>query len=284
MSKIRVYTTCFWKNDFELFNRLKLYNNGSSIWKNIELTIDSDFDVAIVLTAPFSLHNDYENRPSVTFLTEPPSSPHHQQTTDITANMYLPMPWHIYSQNYSFPIRSKHKLISAITSDLCFLEGHIKRLKFLQYIDAMVEGELDIFGRAHLGIGLLNQLKYYQGELSDKYMGLLPYQYHFACENSFIPNYFTEKLIDPILAGCLCFYDGCSNVEEFIDCQSFIRLDVNDVDKSLDVIINTIAAQGYKKQREHILSTKKRLLYELNPLNIIWAQINEKDLPNYFKL
>lgn len=284
MKIIKVYATCFWKDDASLLDSLKLYNGGSLVWKNIELTSSSDFDVAIVFTAPFSLHKDYRNHPSITFLTEPPTSQHHQQTTDIVSGMYLPMPWYVYSQQYAQPMKKKYKLISAVTSDLCFLEGHVKRLNFLQYLDSVVEGELDIFGRNYAGTNFLRQLKHYQGELSDKYMGLLPYQYHFACENSFISNYFTEKLIDPIVAECLCFYDGCTNIEEFIDDRSFVRLNINDINKSVDTIIDTIAAQEYKKRRKNILATKKRLLYELNPLNIIWAQINDKLLPDYFKL
>ena len=287
-NKIRVYATCFWKPDETLLSDLKLYGFGKAEWKNIEFVTDDKFDAIAILTAPHKNHKDFDSKNAITFLTEPPSSPHIKNTTENISPMYLPAPWCFHSRHKNKVISISHKnekteLLSAVTSELCWLEGHQKRLNFLFHFDAIVAEGLDIFGRKQTG-EIFSQFNNYRSELADKYDGLVPYQYHIACENSFIPNYFTEKILDPIVAECLCFYDGCSNISEYIDERAFIKIDVTNIQDSIDTIIRSIEDDEFSKRRKFITKEKQRILTHLNPLNIIWAALNGKDLPGYFKL
>lgn len=285
---MRIYATCFWQSDEALFNDLSLYGFGKAEWKNIEFVTDNSFDITIILTAPHNNHKDFNPKKTIIFLTEPPSSPHHQNATENVCPMYLPLPWYFNSKHREHIISAsfkleKSELLSAVTSELYWLGGHQRRLNFLLHFDALVAEGLDIFGRKQTG-EIFSQLNNYRSELADKYDGLIPYAYHFACENSFIPDYFTEKILDPILSECLCFYDGCTNIEEYIDDRAFIKIDVNNIQHSIDTIIRNIENDEFSKRRTFIAKEKQRILTELNPLNIIWAALNGKDLPKYFKL
>ena len=78
--------------------------------------------------------------------------------------------------------------------------------------------------------------------LHDKADGLLPYRYTFNAENSLEPNYFTEKVLDAILCECLCFYDGCPNLEAFLDPETFVRVPMDAPEEAIEIISDAIAA------------------------------------------
>lgn len=64
----------------------------------------------------------------------------------------------------------------------------------------------------------------------------------------------------------------------------FIKINVRDIENSIDTIVENIENNEWSKRRKYIIKEKQRILFDLNPLNIIWAALSEKDLPNYFKL
>jgi hypothetical protein len=290
-AKIRVYATSFFTDDLSLFDTLLAYGFGKPSWKNIEFVTDDEFDFVVILSIPSENHKKFDSQKAITFLTEPPQWFINREICGTVSPMYLPRTWWISSKNndiVSSLYHFKSKLLSSITSELTHYVGHYKRLQFLYNLDLSVVDGLDIYGRKDgreaVSGQIFSKFKNYRGRLDDKYDGLIPYLYHFACENSFVPGYFTEKIMDPIIAESLCFYDGCTNIEEYIDYRAFIRIDVNDILNSIEIIFKSIENDEYRKRRKYILKEKKRFLFELNPLNIIWAQLNGKDLSNYFKI
>lgn len=283
---IRVYATCFWQSDAELLADITKYGFGKAKWKNLVFTDSKNFDVAVVLTAPWRECHDFAPNRAVRFLTEPPVSSHHRDVTDTVCPIYLPLPCYISSACSKEIARvgefgNKTELISSVTSELAYLDGHIKRLKFLYALDSVVDEGLDLFGKRYSG-EIFSKFRNYRGELTDKYDGLIPYEYHINCENSFVEGYFTEKLLDPILAESLCFYDGCTNAEEYIDPRAFVRIDISNIEESVQRIEQSVTDGYYERQLPHILREKRRILHTLNPLNIIWAQLNGYDTTRYF--
>ncbi|WP_413666872.1 hypothetical protein ACEN9X_20360 [Mucilaginibacter sp. Mucisp86] len=157
------------------------------------------------------------------------------------------------------------------------MEGHFYRLRMVNTLDQLIAAGLDIWGKRY-GNNFFERLKNYRGELADKYDGLWQHYYHFMRENSFEPGYFTEKIVDPIVTETLCFYDGCPDLEKFIDERSFVRVNVKEPLDAADLIINAIQNNEYSRRIKYIQRQKKRLLTDLNPLNIIWMSVNEKDV------
>ena len=152
----------------------------------------------------------------------------------------------------------KTKLLSSISSNKEFLLGHKLRIKFVtQYLKNIPN--YDLYGAksfANLGY------TFYKGKLSktEKHKALDPYKYTFANENCFENNYFTEKLTDAILCECLCFYDGCPNIENFIDPNAFIRIDLKNPEKAIQLIKMSIANNEWEKRLEVIKKEKNKIL------------------------
>lgn len=284
-SVIRIYATCFWQSDEKLFNVLRNISFQEPIWKNIQFTLSNDFDFVVILTAPNTQHKDFKGRKAVIFLTGPPSSPHILKHHSFEISSYLSVSnWFLQPlDQLQKQIQQKTELFSSVTSELYWLEGHKRRIEFLYVLDQNISEGFDLFGRKYSG-EFFKLLKSYRGEIPNKLDALISYQYHFSCENSFIKNYFTEKIIDPILCETLCFYDGCTNIEDYIDERSFIRINISEIESSLEKIIYSIDNHSFDKKHKFIITQKKRLLYDLNPINYIWAYFNGKDMKTYFKL
>ncbi|WP_316838177.1 hypothetical protein [Pedobacter nutrimenti] len=281
--KIKVRVTCFWQDDKSFLNTIRRFGRGLLQWKNIEFVADNSYDRLIILTRPHKDFGEYDLGKAITFFTEPPASANrHNSPCARTEIMYLPTPF--WPSKISGAVKHggdgirirKRKLLSCITSDLNFMEGHFYRLRVVDMLDQLITEGLDIWGKEY-GNMFFNRLMNYKGELVQKYDGLWDYYYHFISENSFEQGYFTEKIVDPIVAETLCFYDGCKDLEKFIDERAFVRVNVKELDAA-DVIIKTIQNNEYSRRVKYIRQQKKRLLTDLNPLNIIWMSVNDKDV------
>jgi hypothetical protein len=131
----------------------------------------------------------------------------------------------------------KTKLISVISSNKAFTEGHKKRLEFVEKLKNHFGEELDVYGR---GIN----------DFDDKWEVLADYKYSIAIENDYCEDWVTEKFFDCLYAHTLPFYYGCPNLERIVDKKSFIRIDINNFEDSIKVIEDSITNQEFEKRIE----------------------------------
>jgi hypothetical protein len=105
----------------------------------------------------------------------------------------------------------------------------------------------------------------YVGELldDDKYHSLIQFKYHISCENNFEYNYATEKIWEPILCECLCFYHGCPNLEDYIDSNAFVRIDLNDFESSLQIVKKAMQEDWWSQRLPFIRAEKQKILTKL---------------------
>jgi len=139
--------------------------------------------------------------------------------------------------------------------------GYRYRIDFIKRFTSTYPGVLDFYGR-NVGARYrrfdLSTIDGYLGPVKVKWEGLAPYRYFFAFENVSEKNYFGEKLIDSILAGCMPIYWGCTNPREFFPENSFVELDITKgdaVDKAMDII-----RSGYREQNLDALKRAKDLI------------------------
>ncbi len=130
-----------------------------------------------------------------------------------------------------------------------------KRVDFLHFLDAQ-DLDLDVYGHPEHGFHR------YRGPTpqSDKSSCLLPYRYYFDAENNAIPNFFTEKIVDCLLAETLCFYWGCPNLDSYFDPRAFIQLELDDFDADLARIREAIATDEWTRRLPYIRAEKRRIL------------------------
>lgn len=150
----------------------------------------------------------------------------------------------------------KTKTFSTILSGLYKMEGHKLRVDFVRYLEDN-NVEIDIYGRDNDSCfkNYICPLPYH-----NKDDAILPYKYTFIAENCDLKNYFTEKIIDPILGETLCFYWGCSDLEKYIDENAFIRLPLENKEESLRIVLEAIKNDEWSKRIECIRREKRKIL------------------------
>lgn len=160
------------------------------------------------------------------------------------------LPWHVgrtYDQLVRERVQPKTKALSWITSNLGVLEGHRRRLAFL---DRLRRSGItfDLWGRGFT-------------PLTDKWDGLAPYRYAIAIENHAAPHYWTEKIADCFLAGTMPLYFGARNLADYFPAESFVWIDIDDP-RSPQRVAEVIASDRAERHREAVMEARRRVLDE----------------------
>lgn len=153
------------------------------------------------------------------------------------------------------PAPQKQRVMAACVSSKRFDPGHVRRLDFLGLLDRQ-DIDLDIYGAPENGFRRWRA----STPLHDKRRALLPYRYYFDAENNSTPNFYTEKIVDCLLAETLCFYWGCPNLDSFLDPRAYIRLELDDFDADLVRVREAIMADEWSARLPYIRAEKRRIL------------------------
>lgn len=187
---------------------------------------------------------------------------------------YNNLEWHINKtkdelliSDYS-DLKTKGDVISSVISGKAFTEGHILRKAFALHAQNFIEW--DAYGNYGTHNHAWNR---YLGAPHYKDDALIPYKYSFACENSFINGYVTEKLVDCIMSETLCFYCGAPNVSKFIDPKAYIQLDLTDWPTDIKTMQHAIANGEWEKRLPHIKAAKHKILTETSMFPRLWQII-----------
>lgn len=175
---------------------------------------------------------------------------------------HYPGGWQIfknYDQLINLEIPEKKKDLSAIISNLTYTEGHKLRYDFVMGVHNHFRDKLDWFGR---GVKALN----------DKWDGIAPYKYSIAIENQQVEDYWTEKIADCILAYSMPIYYGCKNIDKYFPKGSYLSIDINNINESIEKIQEALAT-GYYENNLHNLKKARELIlnkYQLFPKMVEW--------------
>lgn len=158
--------------------------------------------------------------------------------------------------------RHKKKIISTVCSNKKQKHTlHNQRYLFTQNIKELIP-ELDIYGH---GVK----------DMDDKAEALDDYKYHIAIENHIGPHHWTEKLADAYLGLTLPFYHGCPNVTDYFPADSFIPIDINDLEESFHIIRKAIDNNEYEKRLPAIIEARRRVLEQYNIFAVLCKKITE---------
>jgi hypothetical protein len=135
----------------------------------------------------------------------------------------------------------KNKLFSGVISGHNALNGHYFRLKILEQIKQQFS--IDLYGKRH-------------NFIPDKWDALFPYQFSLAMENSAQKDYWTEKIMDCFLSCCMPVYYGCTNIEKYFPKQSYIKLDVNNLNYSLGELREKLSQEYFVENYSYLLEAR----------------------------
>jgi hypothetical protein len=173
-----------------------------------------------------------------------------------------------YSQDYesltNSPVPPKTKLISVITSDKAFTQGHIDRIKFVEKLKQRYGDKIDVFGRGYRNF-------------DDKWDILAPYKYHVAIENSSQRFYWTEKIADCFLTQTFPFYYGCTNLSDYFPKDAYQEIDILNFEHSIEQIDRIIRDDTYEKKQDVLTECKRLVLGKYNLFNYIASLCDRLD-------
>jgi hypothetical protein len=112
--------------------------------------------------------------------------------------------------------------------------------------------------------------------MDDKAESLDDYQYHVSIENYRGDHHWTEKLSDAFLGVTLPFYFGCPNAADYFPEQSFIPIDINDVEGASEIIKRAIRDKEYEKRLLYILEARRRILEQYNIFAVLTREIESR--------
>jgi len=180
------------------------------------------------------------------------------------------VPWHI-NRDYDYLttcfVPEKTKTLSWITTTKNVLPGHKKRMHFLYSVMNRIS-ELDLLGgniRHILNDELKDKIESKQRALGfktieDKWAGLAPYKYSLAIESHSGPDYWTEKIADCFLARTFPLYHGCTNLEDYFPKESFIRIDIENPDETIQFIEGIIKEDIWYERLAALEEARKLVL------------------------
>jgi len=182
----------------------------------------------------------------------------------------LPEP---FIENFSFmwynpPLKTppqKTKLISMMVSEKTNLEGHKYRHELIQKI-LLTDLPIDIYGR---GCQFYSHFK--DKRVKGEFIETEPYNdyhFHICIENCKSNHYFSEKIINPLLASTVPVYMGCQNIESYFP-NNTISLS-GDLDEDIQLLCNiTLDPLKYKKTIE--LESVKDVVFLLRNIKKIFV-------------
>ena len=275
--KIKVFLACNWCSSEDLRNTWnKMSENNNFSWGNIQIVSSEPCDFYCIINKP-PPGMKIDKKKTILFRMEPHMEKDGQHLGEEYANpnpddfffvashdkYYNNNEWHL-SKSYKWlstetivKDESLSTTISTILSDKYRDPGHIKRVDFVKFIENKVD--IHVYGNNRF------LYKNYKGSLPyhNKDNSLLPYKYSFNVENHSIKNYYTEKIIDGILAETLVFYSGCYNVRDYIDERAFVYLELSNFENDLNTIKKAIEEDWYSQRLPYIKEAKKKILSEL---------------------
>lgn len=276
--KIRIKMMCNWCSCWQLCQEWKHMSKGGYVWNNIEITWEDDADYFVIINKPIGANEYFVPERTVVFHMEPWCGDTTQswgvktwgKWAEPDENIFLQVRSHknfynnafwqlrtTYSQFKNQPIKKDpSKVLSTICSSKYFDPGHIKRIDFIKYMDTHGT-PIDIYNHDNK-----HKFKNYVGPHPKGYKdaGMLQYKYYFMGENNVEENFITEKVWEPLIAECVCFYWGCPNVTEYIDSRAFIVLDLDDIEGSFKVVMDAIENNEWEKRIEIIRREKQKVL------------------------
>ena len=267
----------------ELCEEWNNLTKGNYRWNNIQFTWETNnIDYYIIINRP--CNNDYyDPAKTIVFQMEPwcynPAhnwgvktwgewaQPDESKFLQIRShrNYYNNGFWQLRNsytelKNMTSVEKYNHSIISTICSSKYFDEGHIKRIDFLRFIETKGDPIVSFHYYNHDNPF---QFKNYMGLARpniDKEIGIMKYKYYFMCENNAEHNFITEKLWEPILCYCLCFYWGCPNASDYIDPRAFVQLDMNDFEKSFAIMKQAISENWWEQRLPFIVQEREKIL------------------------
>lgn len=160
-------------------------------------------------------------------------------------------PWSIkktYSELIDTALPNKTADVSAIISNNQNTDGHRKRYAFTKKLKEHFKDQLTWYCKGE------------SSYINDKWDGLASFKYSLAIENTSLPGYFTEKIMDCFLANTMPLYYGSPDIAEYFPEKSMVMIDIENPKKSIQIIEQAIAENWFEKYQSELATARELVL------------------------
>ena len=257
--KFNVKLLCDWTSSENLCNILNKLSKENYKWNNIKIThLDDNIDYYVIINKP--KENDFYI-PDKTFIFK--IDKWFNEDLDIRNHKeyYNICTWNLKKTYNELNNENIQKTVNHFLT-LCFHkssdEKYIKKIDFLKFIQKKNDPiiKIDIFGN-HID-------------------NTISYKYYLITENHSEYNYFNEKIWEPIINECLCFYWDKHYISNYINPLSYVLLDLDNFDESYKIMKNAIENDLYSQRINIIKKEKYKILNYYNFFPKIERLINKK--------
>ncbi len=146
---------------------------------------------------------------------------------------------------------AKPKSLSVLCSAKAVTADHRRRLEFVQYLQAELGDQVDVFGSDTRPV-------------ADKSEAIWPYKYHIVLENDHSDHFMTEKLPDAFLGWSYPLYFGGNEAYHRFPEGSFTAIDIYQPEQALNVIRNVLTSDTYENSLDRIAMARENVLTKHN--------------------
>lgn len=146
----------------------------------------------------------------------------------------------------------KEALLSVYCTTKEITEIQKVRLDFVKKLKSLLGDDLHWYGA--------------DNKTKNKIEGITKYKYHLVLENQISHNFISEKLYDSFLGNAYPIYSGAPNASDYFEKNSFLNINLNDFNGSIQQILDCINNNNYEK---NIVGLNKSKLITLDKFNLI---------------
>jgi hypothetical protein len=169
-----------------------------------------------------------------------------------------------FDELVAMPPPEKPFYMSAIASTRAHVAGHHARNSFIERVIEEFP-QIDVYGRGRSKF------------LEDKWDGIAPYKYTIAIENGSTPDYWTEKLTDAYMGWSVPLYFGAPNIGQYFPQESFIWLPIDEPERALDVIRDTLENDSWESRLDAIGEARQEIFHKWGLAAQITRAVTERE-------
>lgn len=158
--------------------------------------------------------------------------------------------WWIGKSHYELlklPLLEKEDQVIWVTSNASWLDGHKRRMAFLDYVEKNTR--FKIYGK---GID----------PVDSKWKVYRHAKYVIGVENTRAEDYWTEKIADSFLAYAMPVYYGCPNIEKYFPGEAIIKIDIEKPEEAIRIIEKAIDDRLWEKNFAAVVRAREIVLNE----------------------
>lgn len=145
-------------------------------------------------------------------------------------------------------------------SCIASMKRHPARFSFVEELSKFPE-LVDLYGRGRAR------------PIADKFDALAPYRFSVAIENSYQPDYWTEKISDALLSYSVPLYWGAPNIGSYFPPKSFVWLPIDDHKKAIKIIRDLKEMDDFEDRLDDLQEARWNILNRYSLLGAVRTQI-----------